>query len=99
MNANKQRALVSASVAGLLAAVAAMAGNPSVQAQEAQEAMEKVPCYGLNKCQGLGECGGKGHGCAGMNACQGQGYIKLEQDTCLKIQNGRLTQEPEETPS
>ena len=88
----QQRALLAASVAGLLAAAGAFA-----QAHGAQAAMEKeeghVPCYGINKCQGMGNCGGKGHSCQGKNACKGRGYLELEKDTCLKIDGGRLTED------
>jgi uncharacterized membrane protein len=56
---------------------------------------EEVKCYGINKCKGTGDCGGKGHSCAGENACKGQGYLNLEKETCLKIQGGRLTVEAE----
>jgi len=56
---------------------------------------EKVSCYGINKCKGTGACGGKGHSCAGENSCKGQGFLKLDKETCLKIEGGRLTAEPE----
>jgi uncharacterized membrane protein len=93
MEKNARRALVAASVAGLLASLGAFGGG-LLQAHEGDHASEgKVPCYGVNKCKGTGECGGKGHGCAGMNACAGQGYIELEKDVCLRIKDGRLTPE------
>ena len=56
---------------------------------------DKVHCYGVNKCKGTGDCGGKGHSCAGENGCKGQGYLKLDKETCLKIEGGRLTSEKE----
>ena len=85
MNTRKQ-VLIAASVAGLMAAAAA------ATAQTAQAADEgKVPCYGINKCKGAGDCGGKGHGCAGKNECGGQGYINLAKDDCLRIKGGSLT--------
>ena len=87
----KYRVLVAASVAGLVAAGLA-AGT--ARAEEAA-AGGKVPCYGINKCQGTGACGGAGHSCAGLNACKGQGYLELEQETCLKIEGGRLTEQAE----
>ena len=89
MSGKKQRALLAASVAGLVAAAGLVALGQQTQAAE----VEKVPCYGINKCKGTGECGGKGHACAGKNECGGQGYLKLEKDTCLKIKDGRLTAE------
>jgi uncharacterized membrane protein len=84
------KAVLAASVAGLLAAVGAAGTNPA-QAAEG----DKVPCYGVNKCQGTGACGGKGHSCHGQNACAGQGYLEIDKDTCLKIKDGRLTAELE----
>jgi len=94
MERNARRALVAASVAGLLASLGAFGGS-ALHAQEGDAVGEggKVPCYGVNKCKGTGECGGKGHGCAGMNACAGQGYLELEKDVCLRIKDGRLTPE------
>ena len=87
---NKKRVFVAASVAGLLAAAGLASMNSSAHA--AEEAGH-VPCYGINKCKGSGDCGGKGHSCSGKNECKGQGFLKLEKDTCLKIEGGRLTAE------
>ena len=82
---NKKRALVAASVAGLMAAAGVM-GVTTAQAED------KVPCYGINKCKGTGDCGGKaGNSCAGKNACKGQGFLKLAKDDCLRINGGSLT--------
>ena len=86
----KQRALLAASVAGLLAAVGMATSSHAADAQTD----DKAPCYGINKCKGMGSCGGKGHSCAGNNECAGQGYLELQKDTCLKIQGGRLTEDP-----
>ena len=86
MNA-KKRALIAASVAGLMAAGTVAVTHPA-QAADAK----KVPCYGINKCKGTGDCGGKGHGCAGKNACEGKGYINLSKDDCLRIKGGSLTE-------
>jgi len=91
MERKKHRALLTASVAGLLAFVSSGMVSQAVQAEEG----EAVPCYGINKCKGVGECGGKGHSCAGLNECAGQGYIEVDEETCLKIQGGRLTEEEE----
>ena len=94
MDVKKQRALLAASVAGILATITAGAASPQASAHEdANE--ETAPCYGINKCKGVGACGGKGHSCAGQNACKGQGYIELEKEDCLRIEGGRLTVEPE----
>ena len=94
MERKVRRALVAASVAGLLASAGAIVGQ-SAQAQEGADDHDeaKVACYGINKCKGTGDCGGKGHGCAGKNACSGQGYIDLDKDVCLRVKDGRLTPE------
>lgn len=90
MEARTRRALAAA-VAGLLAGV----GGAAAQANEADgTAPATVHCYGVNKCQGTGDCGGKGRSCAGTNACKGQGYLELSEDDCLRIEGGRLTEEP-----
>ena len=84
---DKKRAMIAASVAGLLAAVSV------IGATAAQAADEKlVPCYGINKCKGAGDCGGKaGNACAGKNACKGAGFVKLSEKDCLRIEGGSLT--------
>jgi uncharacterized membrane protein len=81
-----RRVLLASAAAGLLAAAATLAAPDPAHAEE-------VPCYGINKCKGTGECGGKGHSCAGENECAGKGWIKLEKEKCLKIKGGRLTAE------
>ena len=86
----KQRVLLAASVAGLLAGFSAGAAH----AHEG-DASGKVPCYGINKCKGTGACGGAGHSCHGANECKAQGYLLIEKDTCLNIEGGRLTEQPE----
>ncbi len=82
---NKTKALIAASVAGImtLAGVAIM----SAPAQAA----EGTKCYGVNACKGTGECGGVGHSCAGKNACQGMGWITTaDEATCLGMEGGSL---------
>jgi hypothetical protein len=71
-------------------------------AQEGQTKTDKdggkVPCWGINKCKGVGDCGADGcrhSGCHGSNSCNGTGFLRLEPETCLKIVGGRLTKEPE----
>ena len=81
---NKKQAFLAASVAGLMAAVSVMGTAHAAEGK-------KVPCYGINKCKGTGDCGGKGHSCAGKNACNGQGYVELTEKDCLRIQGGSLT--------
>ena len=89
MNA-KKRALIAASVAGLMAA--ATAGVTHAAEGMGMTPAGKVPCYGINKCKGTGDCGGKGHGCAGKNDCGGKGYINLSKEDCLRIKGGSLTE-------
>ena len=83
---------MAAAVARLLAGLGSGA-NARANEEEAA-APVKAHCYGINKCQGTGDCGGKGHTCAGQNACKGQGYLELSQDDCLRIEGGRLSEEP-----
>ncbi len=82
---NKSSLLLASAAAGLMTLAMTAAPNHAA-ADDAQ-----VKCYGVNKCKGSGDCGGKGHSCAGHNECAGQGYVKLDKDTCLKIKGGRLT--------
>ena len=93
MQRNRPRALLAASVAGVLAAAGSlfMAGQ-SVHAED-----DKVTCYGINACKGTGDCGGKGHSCSGQNGCHGQGYLSLSKKDCLRIAGGRLTEAVDES--
>ena len=86
----RNKALLAASIASMVA----MAGTAVMQ-NNAMAVGDSVHCYGVNKCKGTGECGGTGHSCAGKNACKGQGYLSLSEDTCLKIEGGRLTADEE----
>ena len=85
---NKGGMLLASAVAGLLTLAAPIATATAADA-------EKVPCYGVNKCKGVGDCGGKGHSCAGENSCKGKGFLEMDKETCLKIEGGRLTPEKE----
>jgi uncharacterized membrane protein len=85
---NKGSVVLASAAAGLL-----MVGSVVATPQSAQA--EDVECWGVNKCKGTGECGGKGHSCHGKNECGGQGWIKLDKEKCLKIKGGRLTAEEE----
>ena len=87
-NRGKSRLVLASAVAGLMSLAAA----PGIAMADSHE---PVKCYGVNKCKGTGACGGKGHSCAGNNECKGQGYLKMDGETCLKIEGGRLTAEPE----
>jgi len=83
MQINKKSALLASAITGLLV-FAGVAGTASA------EDAKKVHCYGVNKCKGTGACGGKGHSCAGENSCKGQGFLDIDEETCLKIEGGRL---------
>jgi len=88
---NRTRSLLVAAL------TAALALPGSVRAQDSKTSPDdgdKKTCWGVNKCKGTGDCGAEGcrhSGCHGSNACKGQGFIRLEPDTCLKIQGGSLT--------
>ena len=90
----KTKQLVAASVAGLVAAAGVLLAGRSVRAEDAEDSSEKASCYGINKCKGMGDCGGQASSCAGKNDCAGKGWLELDKETCLKIQGGRLTPEP-----
>ena len=94
MERKAKRVVMTASVAGLLAAAATgLATHASAQYDEMGGGEGKTACYGINACKGNGDCGGPGHSCRGKNECRGHGYLDLEKETCLRIQGGRLTPE------
>ncbi len=74
---SKKKALLAASVAGLLT-LAGVAVSGNVYAED-------VACMGVNACKGMGDCGGKGHSCSGMNACKGEGSVMMSKSACEKI--------------
>ena len=87
----KTRSLLVAALAGALALPAAVRAQDS---NAAPDDGDKKPCWGVNKCKGTGDCGSEGcrhSGCHGSNACKGQGFLRINPDTCLKIQGGSLT--------
>jgi uncharacterized membrane protein len=97
MNGKKGKVLLASAAAGLmtLAVTAASVGEAKAEAAKG----DAVKCYGVNKCKGTGECGGKGHGCAGKNECAGNGWVMKPKDECLAMAGGRLTAEPEGAPA
>jgi uncharacterized membrane protein len=88
---SKSRRLLIASLSTALAAPLAFA-PASIHAEEG----ETVHCYGVNKCKETGDCGGPGHSCANQNACKRKGYIDMDEETCLRLDGGRLTPEPQD---
>lgn len=91
MNTRSRKSLLVAALAGALALPAALrAEDPKAAPDDG----DKKPCWGINKCKGNGDCGAEGcraSGCHGSNACKGQGFLRLNPDTCMKIQGGSLT--------
>jgi uncharacterized membrane protein len=88
MKTKKRTLLLASAAAGLL-----LAGTVAGTAAPAHA--DDSECWGVNKCKGTGDCGGKGHSCSGKNDCAGQGWLKIDKETCLKIKGGRLTAAPE----
>jgi hypothetical protein len=91
MNIGRKSLLV-ATLAGVLAAPTLARAEDEKGAQKPDEG---VPCWGVNKCKGVGDCGAGGcrtTGCHGSNACRRKGFLRLDKETCLKIEGGRLTQ-------
>lgn len=84
MTTSKKKALIAASIAGLMTVAVSGAATNAIAA-------DNKPCYGVNACKGTGDCGGKGYSCAGKNACKGQGFIELPADVCTRINGGSLT--------
>ena len=77
-SANRGAMLLASAVTGLLTL-----GVPIGTAMADHHA-ENVHCYGVNKCKGAGDCGGKGHSCAGKNACKGKGWKSMTAEECEK---------------
>ena len=71
---NKKKALIAASVAGLIAVSGFTMVKPALA--------EDISCSGVNACSGKGQCGGKDHACAGKNACKGKGVVMVSQAAC-----------------
>ncbi len=84
MKKTKKNILLAASVTGLLAVAAVVAGANTVYAGEG------VACSGINGCKGQGACGGKGHSCAGKNACKGEGWLKADSADACTAQGGTV---------
>jgi uncharacterized membrane protein len=87
----RSKSLLAAALAGALSIPTALGAQD--QKPVSDESGLK-PCWGINTCKGTGDCGAEGcrqSGCHGSNACKGQGFLRLEPETCLKIQGGSLT--------
>ncbi len=75
----RKKALLAASVAGLLTLVGVVSAPSQAHAAD-------VMCSGVNACKGMGDCGGKEHSCAGKNGCKGQGWVDVPtEELCTKI--------------
>jgi hypothetical protein len=72
-------AAVAGIVTGSLAArtyAVSTSHNPGVSLQtvgDAEKALPKHACKGMNECKGQGGCKTADHACKGMNSCKGQG--------------------------
>ena len=91
MNTRSRRSLLVAALAGALALPAALKAQDQ---KPAPDDGDKKPCWGINRCKAMGDCGAEGcrhSGCAGSNACKGQGFVRINPDSCMKIQGGSLT--------
>lgn len=84
MKKGSKKKFMAAALAGLVVAAGTFAVQGVAQAGDAQ-------CYGVNKCKGTGDCGGKGSACAGTNSCKGKGWLSMSKETCLKINGGTLS--------
>ena len=80
---SKKKALLAASVAGLMAVAGAMAHAAVVYAAD-------VHCVGINACKGQGECGGEGSSCAGKNACKGMGWVTQKTEADCTLAGGKV---------
>lgn len=91
MNTRSRRSLLVAALAATLSLPAALKAQDE---KPAPDDGDRKPCWGVNRCKGTGDCGAAGcrqSGCHGSNACKGQGFLRINPDTCLKIQGGSLT--------
>jgi uncharacterized membrane protein len=84
MKKDKKQKLVVAAITGLMAVAGSLSFQSAAQAEDVQ-------CYGVNKCKGAGDCGGKGTSCAGTNSCKGQGWVNIAKESCLRLEGGSLT--------
>ena len=87
----RSKSLLAAALAGALSLPATLRAQDS---KSAADDSNLKPCWGINTCKGAGDCGSDGcrqSGCHGSNACKGQGFLRLDPETCLKIQGGSLT--------
>jgi uncharacterized membrane protein len=88
---NRTKLLLAASLATAISAPMIATADSHGAAQKSDKSGEKVHCYGVNKCKGVGDCGGQGTSCKGTNACSRQGFLEMDKETCLKLDGGSLT--------
>jgi len=85
---DRKTAMVSAAVAGMIAAVVgcdknggangpAGSGGGVTPAATQAEPRGKHACRGKNDCKGQGGCKTDKHGCKGQNDCKGQGGCNM----------------------
>jgi uncharacterized membrane protein len=89
MKSSKTQFLISAAVAGMLAAGANATLSESAFAKDKKAAKgadkgEKVECHGINECKGKSDCHTADSACKGENSCKGKGYLKVSKAECEK---------------
>ena len=72
---------------GLTVAVAAaiVFATAPITSTIAQAAATKVPCYGINSCQGKSTCKTANNDCKGHNSCKGKGMLMKTASQCKKL--------------
>lgn len=74
--------------AALAAAAAALfiagCSTGTVTTAASDPGVVKVKCYGGNACKGQAECKTAMNDCKGHNTCKGQGYVMLDERSCVE---------------
>jgi hypothetical protein len=84
----KNTLLASAALTGLMIAAGCASHGDHGHYGGGHQAMGQ--CHGVNACKGKGDCQGKGHECSGKNSCEGKGWVKMSQENCEKIKDGKF---------
>lgn len=67
----------------LASAAAALFVSAAAPVIAADGGAVKVKCYGANACKGKAECKTSMSACKGHNACKGQGFVMMDEKSCL----------------
>lgn len=95
----KTRSLLLATLASALALPLAAEENAAQKSSQFKDS--EYQCWGINACKGQGSCSATGRredGCSGSNECRRKGFLRLDPETCLKVEGGRLTKTAEKKP-